>query len=214
MDERSTAAAACIRGLYALADAEASGGAPVALARAALAGGCRLLQLRCKGWSPQRVRAAADAVQALCEEAGAALIVNDDPALAAAVGAAGVHLGQTDGPLAAARAAVGPAALVGRSTHTPDQARAAVAEGADYVAFGPVFPTPHLSRPKEVRGLAALASVRQLVHQVPLVAIGGITAGNLWSVHAAGADAWAVIGAIAHAEDPERATAELLGPPG
>ncbi len=200
-----------IRGLYGLADAEASGGDPVRLGAQLLQGGCRLVQLRCKGWALDDVEAAARELVARCHAVGATFVVNDHAGVAAAVGADGVHVGQLDDPAEVVRAALGPGRFLGRSTNDLAQVPAALAH-ADYLAYGPVFPTPHLSRPKTVQGLDALTRARALVPaHVPLVAIGGITAERLPEVRGAGADAWAVIGAIARAADPVRATRELLG---
>lgn len=198
-----------IRGLYGMADAGA--GDPVALGAALLEGGARVVQLRCKGWSDDDVLRAARELLDRCRAHGALLIVNDAAEIAVAAGAHGVHVGQTDGPAAPIRRVLGPDRLLGRSTNDLDQVPLAVAE-ADYVAFGPVFPTDHLSRPKAVQGLEALRAARERVPAgVPLVAIGGITADRLDAVRAAGADAWAVIGAIAGAADPVAATRALLG---
>lgn len=199
-----------IAGLYGIADAAASGGDPVGLGAALLDGGCRLVQLRCKDWAPDEVVRAARALAVRCRAVGATFIVNDDPAVAVASGADGVHLGQTDGLVADARAILGADAIIGRSTGDPDAVRLALVD-ADYLAFGPVFATPNLSRPKEVRGVERLAAVRALVPiEVPLVAIGGITAERLPAVRAAGASAWAVIGAVADATDRARAVRALL----
>jgi len=200
-----------IRGLYGLADAEASGGDPVGLGMALLEGGCRLVQLRCKGWEPDEVLRAARALHARCVPLGATLILNDWPELAAAAGADGVHVGQTDADAATARRLVGPNRIVGRSTNDLLQIPAAL-EGADYLAFGPVWPTDHLSRPKAVQGVERLVRARALVPaDVPLVAIGGVTADRLPAIRDAGADAWAVIGAIAGAGARVAATRALLG---
>jgi thiamine-phosphate diphosphorylase len=144
-----------------------------------------------------------------CRAAGATFILNDHPGLAALVDADGVHIGQLDGSVADARGLIGPDRILGVSTHSADQLTEA-ARHADYVAFGPVFATDNISRPKQVWGLQALASLPPL--DVPLVAIGGITRARLPDVVAAGVDAWAVIGAIANATDPVAATAELLAP--
>lgn len=203
------AARANVVGLYGIADATGSGTDPVRLAEQLVAGGCRLVQLRCKGWPAEATLEAALRVREITRTGGAAFVVNDDPVLAARVGADGLHIGQLDGPLGAARATF--RGWIGRSTHSAEQVRTAVAEGADYVAFGPVFATGNVSRPKGVRGVDALASVRRLVPTtVPLVAIGGISPRNLTEVRAAGADAWAIIGAIATAADPEAATRALV----
>jgi thiamine-phosphate diphosphorylase len=198
-----------VRGLYGIADAAASSGDPLRLGMQMLQGGCRFLQLRCKGWPADDVVVVGRALAASCAVHGARLLANDDPGVALAMGADGVHLGQTDGALAAARRIL-PTGILGRSTNTPAELAAAIAEGADYVAFGPVFSTPTLSRPKAVRGLAGLSATRAGT-RLPLVAIGGITPENLESVRTAGADAWAVIGAIADAADPVAATRALLG---
>lgn len=198
-----------IVGLYGLADAAAGDGDPVGLGADLLAGGCRLVQLRCKAWAADDVVLAARDLGARCRAVGATFLVNDDPQIAAASAADGVHLGQLDGPVDAARKILGPHAIIGRSTGDPEALRIALAE-ADYVAFGPVFPTTNLSRPKEVRGLEGFAAIRRLVPpEVPLVAIGGITAERLPAVRAAGASAWAVIGAIAGAADRVAATRAL-----
>ncbi|MEQ1507704.1 MAG: thiamine phosphate synthase [Myxococcota bacterium] len=205
-----------IRGLYGIADGSAVAGSahgaagdPVALADAMLRGGCRLLQVRCKDWRADDVIRVTRAVVALARPVGATVIVNDDPEIALAAGADGVHLGQLDGAVDDARRVLGDGAIVGRSTGDPDALRVAVLD-ADYVAFGPVWSTPNLSRPKEVRGLDGLRAARAVVPvRIPLVAIGGITADRRGAVVAAGASAWAVIGAIAAAPDPEAATRAL-----
>ena len=197
-------------GLYAIADAEVSAGDPVGIASDAMAGGCRLVQLRCKDWSPDDTLLAAREIVSRGRRLGATIIINDSPEIARAAEADGVHLGQLDGGIAWARKILGEEAIIGRSTGDIDSLRAAMLD-ADYVAFGPVFPTPHLSRPKAVRGLPLLAEASALVaRRMPLVAIGGVTAERLPAIRAAGADAWAVIGAIALADDPVRATRELL----
>lgn len=197
-------------GLYTIADAEVSAGDPVGIAADALAGGCRLLQLRCKGWSEQETLRAAREVVALGHRYGATVIINDSPEIAIATGADGVHLGQLDGDVSWARLIVGQGAIVGRSTGDLDSLKSA-AKDADYVAFGPVFPTPHLSRPKAVRGLDLLREAHALVDgRLPLVAIGGITGERLPSIKAIGISCWAVIGAIALADDPIAATRTLL----
>ncbi|MBX2796253.1 MAG: thiamine phosphate synthase [Myxococcales bacterium] len=199
-----------LRGLYGIADAQAArDGDPIGLGLALLRGGCGVLQLRCKGWSPADTLTAARRLATHCREHGTLFIVNDHPEVAAQVDADGVHLGQTDLDTAAARSALGPGRLLGRSTNDLASVPAAVAD-ADYVAFGPVFGTPNLSRPKQVQGLDALRAARELVpRSCPLVAIGGIDAERLADVRATGVDAWAIIGAIARAPDPEAAARSL-----
>jgi thiamine-phosphate pyrophosphorylase len=200
-----------VRGLYGLADADASGGQPLVLLDALLAGGCRLVQLRCKGWSSERLLPVAVQAVARARSVGATLIVNDDAQVAALADADGVHVGQHDADGATVRAVVGPHRIVGRSTHDPEGLRSARSH-ADYVAFGPVFPTrpERLSWNKPPQSLERLRHARQAAGDTPLVAIGGIDASRIDAVRSAGADAWAVIGAVADHDDPVAATARLL----
>lgn len=198
-----------IRGLYGIADADASGGDPIRAGVAMLAGGCRLVQLRCKSWAGDDVIRAGRELRLRTREVGALLVANDDVDVALAIDADGLHLGQTDGPTGDARRRLGDR-LLGRSTNTPEQLRAALAEDADYLAFGPMYPTGNLSRPKALQGPALLATLRAEVDR-PLVAIGGITVERLPEIRATGADSWAVIGAICGAADPVAATRALLG---
>ncbi len=201
-----------IRGLYGLADADAAGGDPESLAAALLEGGCRLIQLRCKGWSPDDTLVVARAVRARCASVRATFIVNDHPELAVAADADGVHVGQLDAPTEQVRGILGPERILGRSTHDIAQLETALTD-ADYVAFGPVFQTENVSRPKGTRGIDALTEAAQTVAgRAPLVAIGGITPARLPAIVEAGADSWAVIGAIASASDRALATRALLGP--
>ncbi len=199
-----------IRGLYGIACADASGGDPMRLVHALLAGGCRLVQVRCKGWSDEELlRVSREAVLA-CREVGATLIVNDRAEVAAAADADGVHVGQLDEAGELVRRALGSTRIIGRSTHAPEvlvQARA----HADYVAFGPVYPTQRLSWAKPLQGLQKLVEARRHAGDTPLVAIGGINASRLAAVRATGVDSWAVIGAVAEADDPVAATRVLLG---
>jgi len=179
-------------GLYGIADA--SFGDPVLLGRALLAGGAGSLQLRCKDWSVAEVAEAARALQPACRRADVPLILNDHLVLVAAGLGDGVHLGQDDGQVD--RGALPPGTLVGRSTH--DLAQVHGAE-ADYVGFGPVFETTTKAA-GDARGLAALASACKHA-TVPVVAIGGVTLARLPRVQEAGAQAWAVIGAILRCAD-------------
>lgn len=193
--------------LYPIADAD-SGADVVALAEAILAGGARLLQLRAKRATTRELIDLGRAVKAHAARAGALLILNDRADVARLIGC-GVHLGQDDLPPAAARALLGPDAVIGFSTHNLDQLDAAAREGtADYLAFGPVFATRSKANPDPVQGLDALRAARARC-PLPLVAIGGITAETIPAVRAAGADAVAVIGAIAGADDPTDATRAL-----
>jgi thiamine-phosphate pyrophosphorylase len=193
----SAAAGPPLRGLYAVTSSAlcAQPGLLRAAAEAALRGGARLLQLRDKLGSPAARLANALALRALCRQYGAALIVNDDVELALACGADGVHLGAADAPLAAARARLGPAALIGVSCGPCLQrAMEAAAGGASYVAFGRFFP----SRTKPDAPQAALQVLEQARARLrlPLCAIGGIDAANAAALVAAGADLVAVVDAV------------------
>ena len=193
--------------LYPIADADSCADV-VALAEAVLAGGARLIQLRAKRAATRELIDLGRAVRARAERAGARLVLNDRADVARLIGC-GVHLGQDDLPPAAARAILGPDAVIGVSTHDLTQLDAAVRDGiADYLAYGPIFPTRSKANPDPVQGLDALRAARARC-PLPLVAIGGITAETIPAVRAAGADAVAVIGAIAGAADPTGATRAL-----
>ncbi len=151
----------------------AGGHEPVALARILLDAGARVMQLRLKDAPGRELLAAAHAIAAMCRERGALLIVDDRADIAMLAGAAGVHLGQEDLPLEAARRLVGRDMIVGISTHSVEQAIAAERGGADYIGFGPVYPGG-LRNNAAGKGLAMLREVRDAV-SIPIVAIGGIT---------------------------------------
>ena len=190
-----------LRGLYAITDPTlAVGGSLVDAVAQALAGGARAVQYRDKGADVARRQAEAAALASLCHGAGALFIVNDDVELAVSVHADGVHLGRDDAAISAARARLGPDRLVGASCY--DQfalAEAAVAAGADYVAFGSFHPSP--TKPDAVRADAGLLHRARRALAVPLVAIGGITPENGAPLVAAGADMLAVIHALFGASD-------------
>jgi thiamine-phosphate pyrophosphorylase len=195
--------------LYPIADVVAGRDA-LALVDAILAGGARFLQLRAKDLPTGELVALARTVQARAARAGAQLIVNDRADVARLIGAAGVHLGQDDLPPSAARAMLGAEAVIGWSTHDRGQVDAALRSGAiDYLAFGPFFATGSKRNPDPVQGVSELAAVRARC-ALPLVAIGGIGEDNIADVLGAGADAVAVIGAIAGAADAAAATRRLL----
>lgn len=183
---------------YAMVDT-AAGHEPVALARILLEAGARVLQLRLKDAGSREFLAAARAINALCHERGAILIVNDRADIAQLSDAAGVHVGQEDLPPAAARAIVGPGKIVGVSTHTVEQAHAAAAEGADYIGFGAIY-SGGLKNVKSAQGLERLRAVRAAV-PLPIVAIGGITEATIADVLAAGADAVAIITDVVRSPD-------------
>lgn len=186
-----------LRGLYAISDGPRGDLADACAA--ALEGGARILQYRDKTREAARRLDEARALQSLCARFGVPLIVNDDVELAAAVGAAGVHLGQDDGDLASARARLGAQAIIGVSCYDSlERARQFAAAGADYLAFGAFFPSP--TKPHARR--ATLELLREArVFGKPLVAIGGITVDNAAPLIEAGADGVAVISALFGAND-------------
>jgi thiamine-phosphate pyrophosphorylase len=138
----------------------------------------------------------------------ALLIVNDHADIAAAVDAHGVHLGQDDLPIECARKLLGKEKLIGISTHNAEEARAAQAAGADYIGFGPIFPTPTKAT-GDAQGCARISGIKQTV-SIPVIAIGGITHENVQDVMRAGADGAAVISAVLSAPDPGLAAKKML----
>jgi thiamine-phosphate pyrophosphorylase len=177
----------------------AGGHEPVALARIMLDAGASVMQLRLKDAPGRELLGAARAIAAICRERGAMLIVDDRADIAMLAGAAGVHLGQEDLPLEAARRLVGRDMLIGISTHSAEQAVAAERGGADYIGFGPLFPGG-LRNNTAGKGLAMLREVRAAV-SVPIVAIGGITEPTVPEALAYGADACAIITDVVRAPD-------------
>ena len=158
-------------------------------------GGARLIQLREKHLAPREFYRQAEAALLVARAHGARIIINDRADIALTLRADGVHLGQDDLPPAAARRLLGPDAVIGFSTHSTVQALAAANMPIDYIAVGPIFPTPSKANPDPIVGLDGLRRIREIVG-IPLVAIGGITAENAPEVISAGADAVAVISAI------------------
>ena len=169
--------------------------------RAMLAGGIDVLQLRAKDTAETTIAEIGRAIVPLTRAAGVPLIINDYPQLAADLDADGVHLGQDDGDLDAARAIVGPGKIVGRSTHSPIQARAARDEGADYIGFGPLFATP--TKPgRPAIGVDDIAAVHEeLSADFPIYCIGGIKLENAHEVLAAGALRLVIVSGILQAND-------------
>ncbi len=149
-------------------------------------GGVRIIQLRAKGKELSQVKAWAVAMQAICRDRGAIFVLNDYPNMAAEIGADAVHVGQDGGSLADVRRIVGDGVLVGRSTHSLEQAKQAKAEGADYIGFGPLFPTG--TKPGRASiGLADIAAAQEAAGEMPLFCIGGINGTTLPEVLKAGA---------------------------
>jgi len=192
-----------LRGLYAITSAalRADRARLLAAVAAALRGGAALIQYRDKIGTPAQRCASARALAQLCHEHGARLIINDDVALALDCGADGVHLGAADAPLAQARQTLGKQAILGASCGPSlERAAAAVAAGADYVAFGRFF----VSRTKPEAPPATLELLRQARArlQLPICAIGGVTPGNGGALIAAGADMIAAVEGIFSDPDP------------
>jgi thiamine-phosphate pyrophosphorylase len=193
--------------LYFVCEARPQGGDPERLLRAALAGGVGMLELREKQGRGERLLRSGETFRRLADTYGAPFIVNDDPALARELKADGLHLGQDDLPPAEARALLGPDAIIGLSTHSPEQIEAAHREPVDYISVGPVWETPtKAGRP--ATGLELIAHAAQAA-TLPWFAIGGIDESNVEQVIAAGAKRVCVVRAIRDAADP-RAAAEAL----
>jgi thiamine-phosphate pyrophosphorylase len=195
--------------LYLCTDARERQGDLPGFLDAALAGGVDIVQLRQKGLEARQEMEYLRVFRAACERHGALLAVNDRADIAHAVHADVLHLGQDDLPVPAARAIVGEDILIGRSTHSDEQVSAAVAEpGVDYFCAGPVWPTP--TKPgRTAPGLKLLNYAAAQREVRPWFAIGGIDAGNLDEVLAAGARRIVVVRAITEADDPGEAAAAL-----
>jgi thiamine-phosphate pyrophosphorylase len=183
--------------------------APEAIERTAeqmCLGGCDILQLRAKNYSELDVEAFGIRLAPVCAEAGVPLIVNDYPELVPTIGAAGAHVGQEDRPVADARWRAGralagevPPPLIGKSTHGFAQAIAAAEEGADYLGYGPLYPTPTKAGRPAI-GLDDIRRVHEAV-RIPIFCIGGIKRKNLDAVLAAGAQRVVVVSGILQAPD-------------
>ena len=199
-----------LRGIYAIVDPSGRPGFdPVALSEAAIRAGVAVLQLRAKDLSARELVQQAKAMAGRCREAGVIFIVNDRLDAALAAGADGVHLGQDDLPLDAARRVAGKDFLIGISTHSVAEAAAAEQAGADYIGFGAMYSTASKKDVTPPQGPGLLAEVVRAV-SIPAIAIGGIALDKLAEVHAAGAKGAAVIGAWTLAADPETALRGLV----
>ncbi|MEE9153373.1 MAG: thiamine phosphate synthase [candidate division NC10 bacterium] len=165
------------------------------VAEQALQGGTPMIQLRDKGGDLRYLYEEALVIRRLCWRQGALFTMNDRLDLALAVEADGVHLGQEDVPARLARPLLRPGMLLGISTHSVEEAREAEAAGADYIGFGPVFPTGTKTGTRPVVGLEGIRMVRAVV-RIPVMGIGGITLERVADVIEAGADGVAVISAI------------------
>jgi hydroxymethylpyrimidine kinase/phosphomethylpyrimidine kinase/thiamine-phosphate diphosphorylase len=193
--------------LYLVAPARLAAGRLADLVPGLARAGVDVIQLRERALPPQAVLEEARACAAAAERAGVLFIVNDDPELARAAGADGVHLGQEDGTVAAARALLGPGRIVGRSTRGGALLARAADEGADYASVGPVWATP--TKPgRPPTGLGAVAEASRTA-RIPWFAIGGIDERRVLRVAAVGARRAVVVRAIADSPDPVRAAARL-----
>ncbi len=181
---------------------------PVAISDAYLAGGARVLQLRDKAGSSAAFLSLADILVQRCREVGALLIVNDRADIARLSGAAGVHVGQDDLSVSAARRILDESALVGVSTHDDRQVERAIAEQPSYIAVGPIFGTSTKDTGYSARGLDLVR--RAAGRGKPVVAIGGITLQHLPDLVRAGASGVAVISDLLISDDPEGRTREFM----
>ena len=178
------------------------------IVEAAVAGGVTCVQLREKHCGTREFIHEALALRPLLRDHNIPLIINDRLDVALAVAADGVHLGQSDMPIAMARKIAGRSLLIGISAESADDALKAEQEGADYIGISPVFSTPTKIDAAPPLGLGGVSKIRGLV-DIPLVGIGGINLDNAASVIGAGADGVAVVSAIVSAEDPTDATSML-----
>ena len=178
------------------------------LARLAIRGGADTIQFRQKHGGIQNKLIEARRVAAVCTDASTPLIIDDHLDIAQATEADGVHLGQEDFPVDAARSVLGSEPTIGATVTNPEQAAEAYELGADYVGFGPVFPTTSKRNPKSVKGPDGLADACDAV-PIPVIAIGGITHDRIRATLEAGAYGVAVLSAVTTANDPEQATARF-----
>lgn len=195
--------------LYLCTDARSPQGDLPRFLDAVLAGGVDVVQLRQKGMEAAEELDRLAVVAEACRKHGALLAVNDRADVAHAIGSDVLHLGQGDLPVPAARAILGPAPLVGRSTHSPDEVDRAVAEpDVDYFCTGPCWPTP--TKPgRPAPGLSLVRYAASLATDRPWFAIGGIDGGNLDAVLEAGARRIVVVRALTEAADPRAAAEDL-----
>lgn len=184
---------------------------PVML-RQMIAGGIHIVQLRAKGYTPDRIAEIGRELLPLTRAAGVPFVINDYPAIAGEIGADGAHVGQDDLSVADARRLAGPRCFIGKSTHNLAQAEAAAAAGADCIGFGPLFATP--TKPDYVPiGMEEIREVHRRV-PVPIFCIGGIKRENLADVICCGAQRGVIVSGILQAPDPAayvRDCLEIMG---
>jgi thiamine-phosphate pyrophosphorylase len=176
------------------------------VAAALLSGGADIIQLRAKGIPLETIAAAARKIIPLCKAAGVPFILNDHPEMAAELGADGVHIGQDDGSIYDVRSRIPDGMIIGRSTHSLAQAKQALADGADYIGFGPLFPTPTKAGRPAI-GLGDISDMeREVGSKIPAFCIGGIKPDNLGEVLAAGARRCVIVSHLLLAGDIAAAT--------
>ncbi len=180
----------------------------VELTRLAIAGGADTIQFRQKTGATREMIEIARQLKKICTDAGVAFIVNDRVDVAIASGADGVHLGQDDFPIPLARKLLGQGRIIGGSAAALEEAQKCLAQGADYIGFGPVYPTTSKADAGPVSGISLLKQVVESI-PLPIIAIGGVTAKNTPEVMQAGAHGIAVISAVCCQENPEQATLAL-----
>ena len=188
--------------VYPITDTDLSGLSHAEQVDRLIAGGATLIQLRDKHAAPWDFYRQAEAALQVARAQKVRVIINDRVDVALALKADGVHLGQTDMPVEAARRLLGERAIVGISTHNLAQVELAANMPVDYVAFGPIFMTSTKENPDPIAGLEALRAVCTIVGALPVVAIGGITLANAQQAWSAGADAVSSIAALV--SDPSR----------
>ena len=180
----------------------------VELTKMAIKGGADTIQFRQKTGATREMIEICREMKRLCEDADVTFIVNDRVDVAIASEADGVHLGQNDFPIPLARKLLGENRIIGGSAVTHEEARNCLAEGADYIGFGPVYPTTSKDDAGPVTGIALLEEVVKAV-PIPIIAIGGVTVENTLEVIRAGAQGIAVISAVCCQKNPEQAARKL-----
>ena len=203
--------ASMVSGIYVIVDPEATRGRPVVeVARSSLEGGARVVQLRDKLRDKGPMLETACELKSLCDEFGALFVMNDHADVALASGAHGLHVGQTDLPVEAARRVLEPRQLVGSSNGSVEEAMRSFEQGVDYIAVGAIYATTTMGKSgRRALGPEMIERVKSEVSQ-PVVAIGGINETNIGEVVAAGADCACVVSAITFADDPRGATRRLV----
>lgn len=179
--------------IYPITDTRLSGISHAEQVKRLIEGGAKFIQLRDKYAAPKDFYEAANSALKIARENNVKIIINDRVDIAFTLKADGVHLGQDDLPPGKARKILGEKTIIGFSTHTIEQALEACNFPVDYIAFGPVFGTTTKENPDAATGIELIKRVRELIGEIPLIAIGGITTENFRQVFNAGADSAAII---------------------